>query len=260
MQLQVFKYEESDHHFNDIRSIEVEGVFWFSAKDVATVLGYKGSLSETVNRHCKPKGIMKHDTLTSGGMQKVMYLSEANIYRLTVKSQLPTVERFEAWLFEEVLPSIRKTGSYVGIATKPLLNTYTSRILSEPTKNCPKGFWNIFDKSHKVMLMIEKHIGSVNKYDLADGSIGIRWSAYREGKHWAVEPSWFTYVHADNRGEREARCYRYSEIEYFEEWLCEIYIPRYLHEYLISKYKRDKDLTMLDRVYKAMPKLLGKTG
>lgn len=55
---------------------------------------------------------MKHDLLTKGGMQALNFIPEGDLYRLIVHSKLPAAERFEKWVFDEVLPSIRKTGGY----------------------------------------------------------------------------------------------------------------------------------------------------
>lgn len=62
--------------------------------------------------HCKEKGITKRYTLTSGGKQALTYIDEGNLYRLITHSKLPEAETFETWVFDEVLPSIRKTGGY----------------------------------------------------------------------------------------------------------------------------------------------------
>ncbi|MBV5309100.1 BRO-N domain-containing protein [Chromatium okenii] len=82
----------------------------FVAKDVADALEYKDSVN-AIKQHCK--GVAKYHLLkTAGGMQKVRVIHEPDLYRLIVGSNLPSAERFEQWVFEEVLPSIRKTGGY----------------------------------------------------------------------------------------------------------------------------------------------------
>lgn len=93
-----------------VRVVEVEGEPWFVGKDVAEALGYANS-SKAMGDHCK--GVAKRYPLqTAGGMQEVRVINEADLFRLVVNSQLPSAEKFERWVFEEVLPSIRKTGSY----------------------------------------------------------------------------------------------------------------------------------------------------
>ena len=95
----------------DIRTvIDENGGLWFVGKDVAGVLGYANH-SDAFSKHCK--GIAKRYPLqTPGGMQEVRLISEPDMFRLVLNSKLPSAERFERWVFEEVLPALRKTGSY----------------------------------------------------------------------------------------------------------------------------------------------------
>lgn len=104
--------------FGSVRTVETEeGKVLFCGADVAKALGYSNSRDALV-RHCKEKGVAKHDTLTNGGVQALTYIDEGNVYRLITHSKLPDAERFESWVFDEVLPSIRKHGMY---ATDKLL-------------------------------------------------------------------------------------------------------------------------------------------
>lgn len=83
---------------------------WFVGKDVADILGYANH-NKALGDHCK--GVTKRYPLqTAGGTQEVRIISEPDLFRLIVNSKLPSAERFERWVFEEVLPSIRKTGFY----------------------------------------------------------------------------------------------------------------------------------------------------
>jgi prophage antirepressor-like protein len=77
--------------------------------DVATALGYVNP-RKAVNDHCK--GVTKRDTPTSSGVQSMSYINEGDLYRLIMKSKLPSAEKFESWVMDEVLPTIRKTGGY----------------------------------------------------------------------------------------------------------------------------------------------------
>lgn len=137
-----------------------------------------------------------------------------------------------------------------------LIPVYQERILSEPTKDCPATHFNVFDASHPIMLFIEKHIGSVNKYDLVDGSIGQRWCKYREGQPWAEESSTYMHEYTDERGPRSCKCYKNSEYTYFKEWLIKTYKTIHLYNYLHSKYTKEKNRVMLDKVEELLPKLL----
>lgn len=94
----------------NVRHAIIDGVPHFVAVDVATVLGYSEP-GRAVRQHCKGGAI--HTPLqTAGGIQQARVLSEADVMRLIVSSKLPAAQQFERWLFEEVLPEIRRTGSY----------------------------------------------------------------------------------------------------------------------------------------------------
>lgn len=105
-ELQIFNSSE----FGEIRTVEIEGRPHFVAIDVANALGYQNP-RDAISRHCK--GVVKHDTPTSSGMQQMSYINEGDMYRLIMKSKLPSAEKFEKWVMEEVLPSIRKHGGYI---------------------------------------------------------------------------------------------------------------------------------------------------
>lgn len=95
--------------FGSVRTTTVNGKVMFCGSDVAKALGYKEP-HKAISRHCK--GGMKRPTPTNGGLQEMIFISEGDIYRLAAKSELPGAEKFESWIFDEVLPSIRRTGVY----------------------------------------------------------------------------------------------------------------------------------------------------
>ena len=108
--LSVFENAE----FGKVRIIEENGKPLFCGSDVAKALGYNEP-HKAVARHAK--GGMKRPILTNGGKQEMLFISEGDVYRLITHSKLPSAERFEKWVFDEVLPSIRKHGAYVTEAT-----------------------------------------------------------------------------------------------------------------------------------------------
>lgn len=110
--LQIFKSPE----FGQVRTVEIDGKIYFVASDIAKALGYTNT-SKAINDHCK--GVTKRYIPTNGGNQEMNIIPEGDIYRLAAKSELPGAEKFESWIFDEVLPTIRKHGMY---ATEELLN------------------------------------------------------------------------------------------------------------------------------------------
>ena len=106
-QLQIFNNPE----FGQVRVLEKDGQPWFVANDVARALGYTNP-SKATNDHCK-KAITTWGNDSLGRRQEFKVIPEGDIYRLVIKSQLPSAEKFETWVFDEVLPSIRQNGGYI---------------------------------------------------------------------------------------------------------------------------------------------------
>lgn len=106
MDLQIFNNEE----FGKIRTTKIDDKPYFVASDIANALGYSNPRKAVLD-HCK--GVTKRDTPTSSGTQQMSYINEGDVYRLIMRSKLPSAERFENWVMDEVLPSIRKNGGYI---------------------------------------------------------------------------------------------------------------------------------------------------
>ena len=117
--LQIFNSGE----FGEIRTIEIDGKPYFVGTDVAKALGYSNPRKAILD-HCK--GVTKRDTPTSSGIQSMSYINEGDLYRLIMKSKLPSAEKFESWVMDEVLPTIRKTGSY----QKPLTTVEQIQVIA----------------------------------------------------------------------------------------------------------------------------------
>lgn len=99
-----------NEEFGSVRTIEENGKILFCGSDVAKALGYRRP-KDAINAHCK--GAVKRRLLTNGGTQEMKMISEGDVYRLISHSRLPSAEKFESWIFDDVLPTIRRTGGYV---------------------------------------------------------------------------------------------------------------------------------------------------
>ncbi len=109
MKLQIFNNNE----FGELQIIEQKGKFEFEATGTAKILGYLNPY-DAIQRHCKKDGVVKHEVIDNlGRKQEKNFIDEGNLYRLITHSKLPSAEKFEIWVFDEVLPSIRKTGGYI---------------------------------------------------------------------------------------------------------------------------------------------------
>lgn len=109
---QIFNFEQ-----NEVRTFLENDIPYFVANDVAKTLGYKNP-SDATNKHCK-KAVKTWGSDSLGRRQSFKVIPESDVYRLIIKSNLPSAEKFESWVMEEVLPQIRKHGMY---ATDELLD------------------------------------------------------------------------------------------------------------------------------------------
>lgn len=129
-ELKVFENEE----FGQVRTVEINDKTYFVGKDIAKSLGYSNP-RDAISRHCK--GVVKHDNFKEGG-QNIALITEGDMYRLITHSKLESAERFESWVFDDILPTIRKTGGYVS-NDELFINTYlpfaddTTKILFSST-------------------------------------------------------------------------------------------------------------------------------
>lgn len=115
--LKIFRNDQ----FGEIRTVEEYGTVLFCGSDIAGALGYSNT-RDAINRHCKPEGVVKRDGVSQTTNQygitteqtvEMKFINEGNVYRLITHSKLPAAEQFEHWVFDEVLPTIRRNGAYM---------------------------------------------------------------------------------------------------------------------------------------------------
>lgn len=105
-ELSVFDFDDCA-----IRTVVEDEKIYFVARDVAAALGYSNT-KDAVNRHCR--GVVKRDLIDKlGRNQEVSAIPESDLYRLIFNSKLPAAQKFESWVTDDVLPTLRRTGSYV---------------------------------------------------------------------------------------------------------------------------------------------------
>lgn len=105
-ELKIFNSEE----FGDIRTVQLNNEPMFCLSDVCKALGL--TQPSKVKERLNEKGVSSIPTLTAGGEQKLLYINESNLYKTIFQSRKESAERFTDWVTSEVLPAIRKTGSY----------------------------------------------------------------------------------------------------------------------------------------------------
>ena len=94
-----------------VRTVQLNNQPYWVLKDVCEVLDIKNH-KDVVSR-LNPKGVDTTDTLTNGGMQKMTYINESNLYKTIFQSRKEEAEQFTEWVTSEVLPAIRKNGAYL---------------------------------------------------------------------------------------------------------------------------------------------------
>ena len=104
-ELKVFQNSE----FGELGVLAIDGKEYFPATQCAKILGHENP-ARAIRKYCK--GVTEMVTPTNGGNQPTKFIPEGDLYRLIIRSQLPSAEKFERWVFDEVLPELRRTGSY----------------------------------------------------------------------------------------------------------------------------------------------------
>ena len=153
--LQVFQNTQ----FGNLEILTIEGKEWFPAVRVAEILGYTNP-HKAVRDHTKEKGVTIRSVLSKGGKQNKKFIDEGNLYRLITRSKLPQADEFEEWVFEDVLPSIRKHGLYAtdNVIEQTIQNPdYIIRVLTE------------FKKEKEHNLLLQQQVGELKpKADYVD--------------------------------------------------------------------------------------------
>jgi prophage antirepressor-like protein len=196
--IQIFKNSQ----FGEVRVTEIDGKTYFVGIDVTRALGYK-NVNDAVTRHCK--GCVKHAVLDNNGVAQTMnVIPEGDIYRLAAKSELPGAEAFESWIFDEVLPSIRKHGGYLTPAKteellmNPDLIIQMATSLKEERQKRLKAETVIEEQAPKVKFY-EDVMSSDNLMSITEIAKNYGWSGvslngilhgagvqYKKGRHWFI--------------------------------------------------------------------------
>ena len=129
----------NNSEFGEIRTIQKDDKVLFCGSDIARALGYARP-ADAISAHCK--GVCVLPTPSAGGVQNTKFITEGDVYRLIAHSKLPGAERFERWVFDEVLSSIRKNGAYMtddvleqALASPDFLIELATRLKTEKAKN-----------------------------------------------------------------------------------------------------------------------------
>ncbi len=254
--LSVFSFEsEEERQFREVRIIEIEGEQWFVVSDIAKVLGFVDS-DDAVRMYCRLKGIMQYSLNVSGAGNEVTIVNEPNVYRLILNSKLPSAERFEEWLFEEVVPSIRKKG-YYGKIDRTQLPNFVERY-RDNMHNLPSDHFSVISEMYiRLYMELEKvgypipDRGEKGRQMMPDISVGKFFIKYLKDKNSEFYGNEKKYIHKFPDGkEKEANMYPNEAIPVFIKFIYEKWLP----EHAVNYFK-DKDPLALEY----LPKLIGES-
>lgn len=110
MQLAVFKYQEEENNINDFTTVEIDGEPWFLAADVCKLLDIQNVSREVSSLDDDEK--LLYEIRMAGQMRKANFVNESGLYALIFRSKKESAKKFRKWVTKEVIPSIRKTGSF----------------------------------------------------------------------------------------------------------------------------------------------------
>lgn len=188
-----------------IRVMEIGGDPWFVGKDVALALGY-GNPQDAIRRHCKKT----QDVGGAGNAHpsdldpQTKIIPEGDVYRLIVRSNLPSAERFESMVMDEILPTIRKTGSY-GVSRAATINLDDPAQLVPLLTSYAKRTQIAEDKVSRMQPKAE----ALEHMEASEGSVSPRIAAKTLN---VPERKFFRWLHANNWSFRQGKTWQgYSE-------------------------------------------------
>ncbi len=214
--LQQFYSEE----FGTLDILMVGDKPYFPATECAQILGYS-TPRHAISRHCK--GGMKRAVLTRGGLQEKMYIPEGDLYRLIIRSKLPAAERFEKWVFDEVLPSLRRHGAYITpevieqmLSSSDFSQVMLETLLEEQAENdrlrerldaaLPKArYCELLLQCPQVMPV------SIIAKDYGMSAIAFNQLLHRLGIQYRMGGTWLPYQRYADRGYTRTRTYYINE-------------------------------------------------
>lgn len=263
----IFKFDsDEEREFNELRTIKTEdGEILFCGIDVARMLGYSNP-SKAISDHCKH--ITKREVPCKSGsyidkegkeieiikVMPLIFITEGDLYRLTARSKLKNAEDFADWIFDEVIPSVRKKGYYGDIDRISPSNFILRYDLN--FGRLDTGYFSVISELY-TKLFVKFHILG---YDIPDKnlegteirpdvSVGQLFSKYLRDKYPAYVDCYRTYKHKfpNLNIEVNARQYKNEVLHIFIEFVEQEWIPKHSYDYF---KKRDK------KALEYLPKLI----
>jgi hypothetical protein len=226
-----------------------DGAFVIDSRLIASYLeiGHSDWMQNTIKKYQTQTeqgfGVLRFEngkpvTGSKGGRPEVfVWLTEEQaLFYITLSKNSSKVVECKANLVKTFI-AYRQALRRSGVLEQPHTSVYIQRLENMGDHEIADDLWAAFREGAEILLMVEKQYKvPVSQMDLCDGSIGTRWKNYRVDKPWAGVMSKYTHNFRDKRPPVYPNAYTYSELPYFKRWLREEYVPKYLPEYLVSKY------------------------
>lgn len=252
MQLQIFRYQEDEDHLDNLTTLEIKGEVWFVANEVCKLLDIKNTSDAVSRLDDDEKSTIVITDGTSGNPNKSI-ISESGLYALIFRSSKPSAKQFRKWVTKEVIPAIRKKGSY-GIN-----RLETPNFVIRYNDN-----WDRTEKGH-FSVISELFIRLYGRFERAgyqipnkaftgkeirpDTSVGLLFSTYLKANHPEMASMYKLYSHKFPSGlEVEARQYKNELLPIFIFFVDNHWMPNNA-----ERYFQERDPVALDY----LPKLLG---
>lgn len=208
--LQIFNSEE----FGDIRTVTIDNEPWFVGKDVATALGYKNT-ADAIGKHIDTDDKLTSQIAIAGQRRDVVVINESGVYALIFGSKLESAKRFKHWVTSEVLPTIRKTGSY----QKPMTVAEQIQLLAQGNQDHEERIEKL-ENTMTIDYGQQKYLGDLVSRVVIEVLGGKKSNAYDEiGKKVFAECNRDVKTYFDVNARNNIPKLRYQEaVEYIKEW------------------------------------------
>lgn len=147
--------------FGTVRTLHIDGKIYFVAIDIAKALGYKNP-QKAIRDHCK--GVNESFIPSNGGEQKAKVIAKSDIYRLIVRSKLESADEFESWIFDEIMPTIEKSGAYIESGREQEMVSYYFSSLSSETQGVIVN--ELIEKNKELQQFYDDVINTKGLYDM----------------------------------------------------------------------------------------------
>ena len=242
MQLEVFKYQDGED-INDFTTIEIDGEPWFRAKDICDLLGIQNGRKVVAGLDDDEKLTYLIDT--AGQMRNVNFVNESGLYAIIFKSTKPNAAKFRKWVTKEVIPTIRKTGSF----GKPSGIPNFVRRYNDNWERIDRNYFSVISELFVRLYAQFEMIGYQLPDKAFDGkeirpdvSVGLRFAKYLREKHPDLEDHYKTYKHRFPNGlEVDARQYKNDYLPLFIEFVNNEWLPKYAKEYFLERDRKAID-------------------